>query len=37
MLAISGIDLLAAEGEGGGWVISLNELRELSESGRRHF
>ena len=37
MLAISGIDLLAAEGEGGGWVVSLDELRELSESGRRHF
>ena len=37
MLAISGVDLLAAEGEGCGWIASIDELRELSETGRTHF
>ena len=37
MLAISGVDLLAAEGEGCGWIASIDELRELSETGRTYF
>ena len=37
MLAISGVDLLAAEGEGCGWIASIDELRELSDTGRKHF
>ena len=37
MLAISGVDLLAAEGEGCGWIASIDELRELSDTGRTHF
>ena len=37
MLAISGVDLLAAEGEGCGWIASIDELRELSETGRKYF
>jgi len=37
MLAISGVDLLAAEGEGCGWIASIDELRELSETGRQYF
>ena len=37
MLAISGVDLLAAEGEGCGWIASIDELRELSDTGRTYF
>ena len=37
MLAISGVDLLAAEGEGCGWIASIDELRELSDTGRKYF
>ena len=37
MLAISGVDLLAAEGEGCGWIASIDELRELNQTGSKHF
>ena len=32
LLAVAGVDLLAAEGSGGGWVVDLAELRERSEA-----
>ncbi|EJF43463.1 phosphoribosylformylglycinamidine synthase II [Schaalia georgiae F0490] len=32
LLAVAGVDLLAAEGSGGGWVADLAELRERSEA-----
>jgi len=37
MPAVSGVDLLAAEGEGCGWIASIDELRELSDTGRTYF
>ena len=32
LLAVAGVDLLAAEGSGGGWVADLAGLRERSEA-----
>lgn len=37
MLAISGVDLLATEGEGCDWIASIDELHEPSNIGHTHF